>query len=100
MKKSIVLSFLVLVGCAGIATAQNDAEFNIKAFAADIEKRYEACPRREVVAAFDGKHHKRFWQKSGWGPPVQVSADAKSNDSILYPYIFTVEFYLSFTYGP
>jgi hypothetical protein len=101
MRKTILQSLvLLLLGCPMIGAAQNDPEFNIKAFVADIEKRYEACPRREIVAAFDRKHHKQIWQKSGWGPPAQVFADAKANDSILYPYIVTVEFYLSFTYGP
>lgn len=100
MRKTILLSVLLLVTCPIIGAAQNDPDFNLKALATDLEKRFEACPRREVVAPFDRKHHKQIWEKSGWGPPVQVFADAKPNDSILYPYIVMVEFYLSFTYGP
>src|SRR5271154_6273874 len=100
MNMRALLFVLLLVGCPRIVTAQGQPEFNIKAFAVDLEKRYEACPRREVVGAFNRKHHKQIWQKEAWGPPVQVFADAKPNDSVLYPYAVTVEFYLSFTYGP
>ena len=65
-----------------------------------MEKRFEACPRREIVAQFDRKHHKSVWEKQAWGPPTDVFADAKPNDSILYPYILTIEFSLSLTFGP
>jgi hypothetical protein len=69
------------------------------AYSADLERRFEACPRREVVGAFERGHHKQIWQKQAWGPPTQVMADARANDSLLYPYVVTVEFYLRFTYG-
>jgi hypothetical protein len=62
---------------------------------------FKACPRREVVAPFGRKHHKQVWQKQAWGPPTDVFADVKrNNDSILYPYILTVEFSLGITFGP
>lgn len=100
MRKSILLLVLLLSFFPRIAIAQSNPQFDIQSLAANIEKRYEACPRREVVAAFEGKHHKQVWQKSAWGPPTQVFADVKANDSVLYPYILTVEFYLAFTFGP
>jgi hypothetical protein len=50
--------------------AQNDSEFDIKALAKDMEKRFEACPRREVVARFDRKYHKQVWEKQAWGRPL------------------------------
>ena len=34
------------------------------------------------------------------GPPTQVFADIKANDSLLYPYILAVEFYLRYLNGP
>jgi len=80
--------------------AQSDSEFNIKTLARDMEKRFEACPRREVVIQSDRKHHKQIWEKHAWGPPTDVFADVKPNDSILYPYILTIEFSLSITFGP
>jgi hypothetical protein len=67
-----------------------------------MEKRFRTCPRREIVAQFDQKHHKRVWQKQAWGPPTDVFADARANDekSVLYPYVLTVEFSLKTTFGP
>jgi len=100
MRKSILLSLLLLSSWSGTTKAQSDSEFNIKALARDLEKRFEACPRREGVAKFDRKHHKQVWEKQAWGPPTDVFADAKPNDSILYPYILTIEFSLSHTFGP
>ncbi len=100
MRKSILLPLLLLSSWSATMTAQSDSESNIKTLAKDMERRFEACPRREIVAEFAGKHHKRVWQKEAWGPPTDVLADVKPNDSVLYPYILTVEFSLSFTYGP
>ena len=62
--------------------------------------RVAACPRREVVSAFDRRFHKQVWAKGGWGPPTHVFADIKANDSLLYPYVLTVEFNLRFVEGP
>lgn len=56
--------------------------------------------RREIVSELERKHHKLVWEKQAWGPPTDVFADEKPNDSILYPYVLTVEFSLSFTYRP
>lgn len=100
MKESILLSLLLLSSWQGTTMAQTDSEFNVRALAKDLEKRFEGCPRREVVSKFDRKHHKQVWQKQAWGPPTDVLADVKPNDSILYPYIFTVEFSLGHTFGP
>jgi len=80
--------------------AQSGSEFDVKALAKKMEERFEACPRREIVAKFDRKHHKQVWQKEAWGPPTDVFAVVKPNDSILYPYLLTIEFSLSFAYGP
>lgn len=95
---TLLLSFLLV--STGVASAQADQEMNAKAIATDVEKRIEACPRREVVAAFDRKFHKQVWVKEAWGPPTQVFADVKSNDSLLYPYVLIVEFHLGFFVGP
>lgn len=100
MRRSILLSLLLLISWSGTTTAQSDSGFNVKALAKDMEKRFEACPRREVVGKFDRKHHKQVWEKQAWGPPADVFADVKPSDSILYPYILTVEFSLSQTFGP
>ncbi len=83
MRKSILLSLLLLSSWSRTATAQSDSEFNIKALAKDMEKRFEACPRREVVGKFDRKHHKQVWEKQAWGPPTDVFADVKPNDDPL-----------------
>jgi hypothetical protein len=77
------------------AFAQSDSGFDLNAIAKDAERRFSACPRREVVFK-----SKRIWQKEAWGPPSDVIADAKPNDSSLYPYVLTVEFNLSISYGP
>jgi hypothetical protein len=101
MRKKVPL-FLLLVSCSwsGVMRAQTGPQFDVRALAQDMEKRFEACPRREVVAGFDRKHHKQVWEKQGWGPPTDVLADVKPSDSVLYPYILTIEFSLSYTYGP
>ena len=52
------------------------------------------------MANFKRGFHKSVWQKEAWGPPSEVIADVRSNDSILYPYVLTVEFNLSISYGP
>jgi hypothetical protein len=77
------------------ASAQSDSGFDLNAVAKDVERRFRACPRREVV--FKAK---RIWRKEAWGPPSDVIADARPNDSILYPYALTVDFNLSISYGP
>lgn len=100
MRMSILLSLLMLSSWSGTTTAQSDSEFNIKSLAKEMESRFERCPRREVVAKFDRKHHKQVWEKQAWGPPTDVFADVKPNDSILYPYVLTIEFSLSSTFGP
>src|SRR5260370_12614126 len=98
MRKNTLLSLLLLSSWS--ALAQSDSEFDIKTLARDMEKRFEACHRREIVAQFDRKHHKQMWEKQAWGPPTDVFADVKPNDSILYPYILTIEFTLSLTFRP
>jgi hypothetical protein len=81
--------------------AQGSSQFDAKALANDMEQRFRSCPRREVVAAFDRKHHKQVWQKQAWGPPFDVFVDVKpNNESILYPFILTVEFSLRHSFGP
>jgi hypothetical protein len=77
------------------ALAQSDSAFDLNAVAKDVEQRFRACPRREVVL-----RSKRTWQKEAWGPPSDVIADAKASDSSLYPYVLTVEFNLGISYGP
>src|ERR1700736_6006841 len=99
MRKNILLS-LILLSWPGVMRAQNSSDFDVKALAKDMEERFEACPRREIVAEFDRKHHKQVWEKHGWGPPTDVFADVRPNDSILYPFNLTIEFSLSYAYGP
>jgi hypothetical protein len=67
----------------------SDSAFDLNAIAKDVEQRFRACPRREVVFKT-----KRLWQKEAWGPPSDVIADVKPSDSSLYPYVLTVEFNL------
>jgi hypothetical protein len=100
MRKGILLSLVLLSSWPGIMSAQSVSDLDVKALAKDTEERFEACPRREIVAEFNRKHHKQVWEKQAWGPPTDVFADVKSNDSILYPYILTIEFSLTYTYGP
>ena len=82
--------------------AQGNSQVDIKSLAQTTERRIGECPRREIVAQFDRKHHKQVWQKQAWGPPTDVFADAKANNenSMLYPYILTVEFSLKTSFGP
>jgi hypothetical protein len=98
--KSIVLALLIMSPGSGTLAAQDSSDFSIKALAKDKEKRFEACPRREVVAGFESKRNKQVWEKQAWGPPTGLFADAKPTDSTLYPYLLTVEFSLSHTFGP
>ncbi len=100
MKKKILLSLLLLSCWSASVPAQNSSEFDIKTLARDMEKRFEACPRREVVIQSDRKHHTQVWEKHAWGPPADVFADVRPNDSLLYPYALTIEFSLSITFGP
>jgi len=97
--KNILLS-LMLLGSWPLMSAQTGSEVDVKALTKNIEERFEACPRREIVAELDRKHHKHVWQKQAWGPPTDVIADVKPNDSILYPYILAIEFSLSWSFGP
>jgi len=93
--------FLVFASAASLM-AQSDSQSDVKSLASDMERRVASCPRREIVARFDGKHHKQVWQKQAWGPPTDVFADAKANDesSLLYPYVLILEFSLKMTFGP
>jgi hypothetical protein len=91
----VLLSVVVFFLFSYPAFAQSDSGFDLNAIAKDAEQRLRACPRREVVFK-----SKRIWRKEAWGPPSDVIADAKPNDSSLYPYVLTVEFGLSISYGP
>src|SRR5712692_9106844 len=93
---------ILILSCWPVAIAQSDSREDVKRLASAMEKRLEACPRREIVAQFDRKHHKQVWQKQAWGPPTDVLAGAKANDenSVLYPYVLTIEFSLKTTFGP
>lgn len=82
------------------AFAQSDSAFDVNAIAKDVEQRFRACPRREIVSKYKRGLHKTTWQKEAWGPPFDVIADVRSNDSIIYPYVLTVEFNLGVTWGP
>lgn len=99
---SLLCSCLLLLTCLpGSTNGQSDFELDVRAIAIKMEDSFKACPRREVVAQFEGKHHKPFWQKQAWGPPTEVFADVKSNsESVLYPYLLIVEFSLRHTFGP
>jgi hypothetical protein len=101
MRWVVAVIFLLPIHWATVLAAQSDSQIDIKTLASSMEKRFQACPRREVVAQFDRKHHKQTWQKQAWGPPTEVLTDAKANDenSILYPYIVTVEFTLKRSFG-
>jgi hypothetical protein len=100
MRRNVLLALILLSSWPGTAGAQSGSEFDVKALARNLETRFRECPRREVVAQFDRKHHKKVWQKQAWGPPTDVFVDVKPNDSILYPYILIVEFSLRHTFGP
>jgi hypothetical protein len=101
MRFKRLLAVLVLWSSgATMLSAQTESEVRLKTLASDMEKRFPNCPRREVVARFDRKHHKQVWQKEAWGPPTDVFADAKPNDSVLYPYVISVEFSLRMSFGP
>lgn len=89
----LVAAALLLFSCS--AFAQSYSGFDLNAIAKDVEGRFRACPRREVVFK-----SKRNWQKEAWGPPSDVVAVARPNDSSLYPYVLTVEFNLRIWYGP
>lgn len=89
---SIAVAFFLF---SSPALGQDDSAFDLNAIAKNVEQRFTECPRREVVF-----QTKRNWQKEAWGPPSDVIADAKPNDSSLYPYVLTVEFNLSISYGP
>ncbi|MBI3609472.1 MAG: hypothetical protein HY204_02075 [Nitrospirae bacterium] len=95
-----VLLFLLLISCPALTFAQAHSASDPNHIAKDVEQRFRACPRREVVARFKRRFHKAVWQKQAWGPPSDVIADVRPNDSILYPYVLTVEFNLSISMGP
>jgi hypothetical protein len=100
MRKNILFALILVSSWPVVTSSQSGSEFDVKALARDIQTRYRECPRREVVGRFDRKHHKQVWQKQAWGPPTEVFVDVKPSDSILYPYILTVEFSLRPTFGP
>ena len=94
-----VLALSLLLSCSTLTVAQ-ESSFDVSGVTKEVEQKITACPRREVVAQFKRGFHKTVWEKEAWGPPSDVIADVKSNDSILYPYVLTVEFSLSISYGP
>lgn len=94
------LCLMLLICWPGFISGQSDSEVDVRAVAKNVEEGFKACPRREVVAQFDRKHHKKVWQKQAWGPPTNVFVDVKPNDSLLYPYLVVVEFSLPHTFGP
>ena len=100
MTKNVLLTLLLLIAWPEFMNSQSGAELDIKALAKSMEERFEACPRREVVGDIARKHNRHVWEKYAWGPPTEVFVDIKPNDSILYPYILTVEFSLNQTFGP
>ena len=100
MRFQSLMILVLLSSGATILTAQTESEVRLKTLASDMEKRFQSCPRREVVAQFERKHHKQVWLKEAWGPPTDVFADAKPNDSVLYPYVISVEFSLRMSFGP
>ena len=53
-----------------------------------------------MVIPFESDNHKKAWSKLGFGPPTDVFADVKPYDSVLYPYLITIEFKLVLTYAP
>ncbi len=97
---NVLLLFLLLFSCPALTFAQSDSAFDLNHIAKDVEQRFRACPRREVVARFKRRFHKPIWQKQASGPPSDVIADVRSNDSSIYPYVLTVEFNLSISMGP
>jgi hypothetical protein len=99
-KKSLLLYLILLTAWPGMITAMSGPEMDVKVVAKELENRFEACPRREMVIPFQQEKHKPVWAKLGFGPPTQVFADIKPYDSVLYPNTITIEFRLDFTYGP
>ena len=102
LKLNRLVGPILILSCWPMAMAQSDSQLDIRSLVSELEKRIAVCPRREVVAQFDEKHHKQVWQKQGWGPPTDVFGDAKTNDdrSVLYPYVLVIEFSLKHTFGP
>jgi hypothetical protein len=98
--KETVFPLILIVCLPLLVEAQATPDIDAKMVATKIQERFEACPRREVVGSFERKHHKIVWEKQAWGPPSEVFVDVKPNDSVLYPYILTVEFSLVQTFGP
>ena len=102
LKLNRLVGSILILSCWPMAMAQSDSQLEIRSLVSELEKRIAVCPRREVVAQFDEKHHKQVWQKQGWGPPTDVFGDAKTNDdrSVLYPYVLVIEFSVKHTFGP
>ena len=102
LKLNRLVGPILILSCWPMAMAQSDSQLDIRSLVSELEKRIALCPRREVVAQFDEKHHKQVWQKQGWGPPTDVFGDAKTNDdrSVLYPYVVVIEFSLKHTFRP
>ena len=95
-----LFAFFLLLLCPVLGFVQTDSSLDLGRIAKDVEQRIKACPRREVVANFKRGFHKSVWQKEAWGPPSDVIADVRSNDSLLYPYVLSVEFSLRINYAP
>jgi hypothetical protein len=100
MRKNILPSLILLMFLPSCILAQQEHESDIKHVAREMEARYRACPRMEVVALHKGKHGKLTWQKRAVGPPYDVFVDVKPSGSILYSYILTIEYSVSFAAGP
>lgn len=75
--------------------SKTDDEQNAIMIAKKITDVLSSCPRREIVAQF-----KKHWVKEAWGPPTDVSFDVERTNSIVNPFKITIEFSLSFAYGP
>ncbi len=99
MKLKIVMFLLLVAVFTKSGSTQKISELNPKIIASDVETRFAACPRREMVTSFERKFHKSVWVKGAWGPPTNVFADIKANDSLLYPYLLVVEYNLAFSEG-
>jgi len=97
MKTQVAVALLFL---SQALIAQSDDSFQkSKRSAHLLEQQISSCAKREVVASFPRKRKTVAWIKSTWGPPKDVLADIKKNDSLLYPYMIVVEFWLEMKDG-
>jgi hypothetical protein len=83
-----------------VAAAQEKRPIDIKVIANELEQQIGACPKRIQINEESGKHHKQRWTKTEWGPPKDVLADAVPYDSAIYSFIVTVEFSITYSFGP